>query len=217
MAVSPASLPRMKAATEAEVVGMLPHDYLPPDVADKYLADDRRVMQTRLPLVNMIEVWFNEHGLRDWVVTDKYPLRDSRGRVLGIIGTLRSFEARRQQMAYLGPVGAAADFIRDHLGEPLRLAQIAGTVGYSERQLERLFRRAFGMTVRQFVIQSRVYAAARELTRTDRTVTEIAQRFGFCDASAFGHAFRATTGHAPRAYRARYGGTSTAAEDSHHG
>jgi transcriptional regulator GlxA family with amidase domain len=114
---------------------------------------------------------------------------------------LHSFEGRRRQLAHLGPVGAAADLIRDRLDDPPRLAELAAAVGYSERHLERLFRQAFGTTVRAFVLRSRIYAAARELTHTDRSVTAIAMRFGFCDPSAFGHAFRAVTGHTPRQYR----------------
>ncbi|MFO0849362.1 MAG: helix-turn-helix domain-containing protein [Gemmataceae bacterium] len=204
MAVSPASVRRMGGKTEDDVVGMAPHDYLPADLADKYRADDETVMRTGRPLLNLVEAWFNEHRLRDWVVADKYPVRDRTGRVVGLIGTVQSLEGRRRQLAHLGPVGGAADYIKSHLAAPLRLADIADAVGYSERQLERLFHKAFGMTVRRFVILSRVQAAAHELTHTDRSVTEVAMRHGFCDPSAFSHTFRAVTGHTPRAYRDRH-------------
>lgn len=201
MAVSPASVPRMGGKTEDDVIGMAPRDYLPADLADKYRADDERVMASGKPLVNVVEAWFNEHRLRDWVVTDKFPLVDSGGTVVGIIGTLNSFEDRRRHLAHLGPVGRAADFIRDRLEDPPALAAVAAAVGYSERQLGRLFHRVFGMSVRTFALHSRVHAAAHALTNTDAAVTAIAMRFGFCDASAFSHAFRAVTGQTPRDYR----------------
>lgn len=204
MAVSPASVPRMGGVTEADVIGTTPHDYLPADLADAYRADDRRVMATGVPLVNHVEAWFNDQRLRDWVVTDKHPLMDRRGRAVGVLAVLTSFEGRRRELAPLGPVGAAADYVRDRLGEPLRLADIASAVGYSERHLERLFRRVFGMTVRRFVIRSRVQAAAHELTTTDRSVTAVGMRCGFGDPSAFSHSFRAETGLTPRAYRAKH-------------
>lgn len=204
MAVSPASVPRMGGRTEEDVIGLTPHDYLPADLADKYLADDRRVVRTGEPLLDLVEVWFNEHRLWDWAVTDKFPVRDRGGRVVGVAGTVRSFDDRRRQFAHLGPVGEAVDYVRRNLGEPLRLADIAAAVGYSERQLERLFRQALGMTVRRFVIHSRVHTAARELARTDRSATAIGMAVGFCDPSAFSHAFRAVTGLTPREYRARH-------------
>ncbi len=204
VAVSPGSVRRMGGRTEDDVIGTAPHDYLPGDLADAYLADDRRVLATGVPLLNHVEAWFNDQRLRDWVVTDKHPLFDRAGRAVGLIATFTSFEGRRKALAPLGPVGAAADYVRDHLGEPLRLAALADLVGYSERQLERLFRQVFGMTVRQFVIRSRVQAAAHDLTTTDRSVTAVAMRYGFGDPSAFCHRFRAETGLTPRAYRARH-------------
>lgn len=206
MAVSPASVHRMGGKTEDDVVGLTPHDYLPADIADKYLADDRRVIRTGQPMVNVVEVWLNEQRLRDWIVTDKYPVRDRSGRVVGLIGTLQSFQDRRRQLAHLGTAGDAAEFIQRRLGEALRLTDVAEAVGYSERHLERLFREVFGMSVWRFVLQSRVHAAAQALTRSDRRVTQIALDYGFCDASAFARAFKASTGMTPKEYRERHAG-----------
>ena len=204
VAVSPASVPRMGGRTEADVLGLTPHEYLPADIAVKYLEDDRRVLQSGEPLVNVVEVWINEQGLRDWIVTDKYPLRDRAGAVVGLVGTLQSFQDRRRQLAHLGPVGAAADYIEARLDSPLSLGEVAAAVGYSDRHLERLFRQVFGMSVWQFVVRSRVHAASRALTQSDRSITQIALAYGFCDASAFGRAFRASTGQSPREYRRRH-------------
>ncbi len=206
MAVSPASVQRMGGKTENDVIGLTPHDYLPADLGDKYLADDRRVIGTGRPLVNVVEVWVNEHKLRDWIVTDKYPIRDTGGRVIGVIGTLQSFQDRRRQLAHLGPVGDAAEFIQQRLGDDLRLADVAEAVGYSERHLERLFRQVFGMSVWRFVLQSRVHAAARALAQTARPITRIAVEFGFADGSAFSRTFKASTGVTPREYRERHAG-----------
>ncbi len=204
MAVSPASVQRMGGKTEDDVIGLAPHDYLPADLADKYLADDRRVLRTGMPMVNVVEVWVNEHKLRDWIVTDKYPIRDTGGRVIGVIGTLQSFQDRRRQLAHLGPVGDAAEFIQERLGDELRLADVAEAVGYSERHLERLFRQVFGMSVWRFVLQSRVHAAARALAQTAKPITRIAVEFGFADGSAFSRTFKASTGVTPREYRERH-------------
>lgn len=154
--------------------------------------------------MNVVEVWVNEQKLRDWIVTDKYPIRDAAGAVLGLIGTLQSFQDRRRQLAHLGPVGEAADFIQGRLGEPFRLGDVADAVGYSERHLERLFRQVFGMSVWRFVLQSRVHAATRALAQSDRRITQIALDYGFCDASAFTRAFKASTGVTPKQYRERH-------------
>ena len=123
---------------------------------------------------------------------------------MGLIGTTQPFEGRLELLAHIGPVGKAADYVRAHLGEPLLLSVIARHAGFSERQLQRLFLRVFGITVRQFIIQSRVQAAMRELIQPDRSIAEIALKFGFSDQSAFTNQFREATGLPPGTYRKRY-------------
>lgn len=204
MAISPGSLERMGFRSEEEVLGKTVDEYLPPDLAAKYLRDDQWVMEHDRPLLNVVEMWFNEQGFRDWIVTDKHPLHDASGQVVGLMGLVQSFEARRKAMSHLGPVGRAADFIRDHLPEPMMLADIARHAGLSERQLQRLFRRVFGLTLQQFIIQSRVQAAIHELTRSGKTIAEVASQFGFSDQSAFTNSFRKVTGLPPGAYRERF-------------
>lgn len=204
MAISHESVVRMGFASDSEIIGRTVREYLPGDLSGKFLKDDQRVVREGKPLRNLVEMWYNAEGQRDWIVTDKYPLRDGQGRVVGLVGTIQSFEARRQMLAHLGPVGKAADYIRDHLGEPMMIGDIAKAAGFSERQLQRLFRRVFGMTIQQFIIQSRVHAAVHELTHSDQPIAEIAAQLGFNDQSAFTNKFRAVTGLPPRRYRERY-------------
>ena len=204
MAISGESVARKGFKTKEEILGRPVHEYLPPELADKYFTDDQWVIRHGKPLRNMVEMWFNEQGFRDWIITDKYPLRDARGKVVGLIGTIQTFEARRKLLAHLGPVGKAADFIRDHLGEPMMLSAIARHAGLSERQLQRLFRRAFGLTMQQFIIQSRIQAAIHALTHSEQSIAEIAVTFGFSDQSAFTNKLRDVTGLPPRLYRERY-------------
>lgn len=204
MALSRKKVSQLGVASEDEVIGLSDRDFLPSENVNHYLADDQWVIHHGKPLRNRVEMGVDENGFRDWTITDKYPLRDSRGKVVGLIGTIQSFEARRKMLGYLGPVGKATDYIRDRLGEGLMLSEIARHAGLSERQLQRLFRRAFGITIQQFVIRSRIQAAIYELTRSLRTVAEIAVMFGFSDQSAFTNQFRSVTGLPPRSYRQRY-------------
>ena len=204
MAISAEAVQRLGFKSEEELIGRKSHEYLPKEIADKFLADDCWIIQNGKPLLNLVEMWITEQGGRDWIVTNKFPIRSDNGRVVGLIGTIQSFEARRKLLAHLGPVGRAADYIRDHLGEPIMLSEIAVHAGFSERQLQRLFRRVFGMTMQKFIIQSRVHAAIHELTHSDRSIAEIATLCGFNDQSALTNKFRAATGLTPRTYRQRY-------------
>ena len=156
------------------------------------------------PLRNIVEMYYNERGACEWIITSKYPLRGEVGEIVGLIGTVQTFEGRQTLLAHLGPVGRAADFIRAHLAEPVMLSDVARHAGFSERQLQRLFLRVFGITIQQFIIHSRVQAAIRELIHSNRPIAEIASLFGFSDQSAFTNQFRKLIGTPPRTYRERY-------------
>jgi len=193
-----------------ETVGKRPHEYLAGALGEHYEEDDQKVYATGRPLRNILEIGFNEHGVPDWIITDKYPLRNAEGRVVGIMGTMQSLEERVKRLPHLGEVGKAAAFIRTNLGEPLLLADVAAHVGVSERHLQRLFHKLIGMTIQQFIVHSRVHAAAHELMRSEQPLAQIALSFGFSDQSAFSNTFRKLTGVSPREYRRRHRGNVTA-------
>lgn len=196
--------PRIGFPGGAATVGLHPHEYAYKQLADHYLSDDQQVMRTGQPLRNIIEVGFNEQGVPEWISTDKFPLRDATGRVVGIIGTVQSLKGRLDGLPHLGEVGRAADYIQRHLGERMSLDDVAAHVGLSKRHLQRLFHKSVRMTIQQFIIHSRVHAAAQEIRQSKRPIIEIALMFGFCDQSAFSTTFRRITGTPPREYRNRF-------------
>jgi PAS domain S-box-containing protein len=71
-------------STEA-IVGKTDHDLHMPDEAEKYIADDKEVMDTDRPRYRILErAFFPGKGVR-WHETNKVPLRDSGGEVDGIM------------------------------------------------------------------------------------------------------------------------------------
>jgi len=195
---------RIGTQTGQETIGKRPHEYVAKELADHYQLDDQTVLRTGKPLRNIIEIGFDERGVPDWITTDKFPLRDLAGRVIGIIGTIQSLKGRLHKLPHLGEAGRAADYIRQHLGERMHLDEIAHHVGLSKRHLQRLFHKFIRMTIQRFIIQSRVHAAAHELTHSQRPMSKIALMFGFSDQSAFSNTFRRVIGMAPLEYRKRY-------------
>lgn len=203
MAMSRQSIGRMGYRYADDVVGRLQHEYLPAELALKYRTDDEWVIRHGKPRLNLVEMWFSPEGTRDWIVTNKYPLRDRDGQVAGVIGILQNLDIRERRFAHLGPVGKAADFIRAHFGEPLRVGDIARNSGFSERQLQRIFREVFGQTIQQYLIETRLHASIAKLTQSGLRISEIALQVGFNDQSAFTNRFKRFTGQSPHAYRAK--------------
>ena len=195
---------RIGARSGQETIGKRPHEYVAKELADHYQQDDQKVLQTGQPLRNIIEIGFDERGVPEWISTDKFPLRDITGRVIGIIGTIQNLKGRFHSLPHLGEVGRAADYIRQNLGERMSLSDVAAHVGLSKRHLQRLFHKFIRMTIQRFIIHSRVHAAAHELTQTNRPMAQIALMFGFSDQSAFSNTFRRVIGVVPTEYRNRF-------------
>lgn len=194
-------LERYGMSDERDMLGLTDFDINPGPMAEAYVRDDRLLLDGKLAKVERIELWFDGLGMPDWFVVTKLPLFDGKGRVQGVMGVLRRAGEQESQLPLFQTVSKAVAIIRRDFGLPLVVGEIAATCGVSLRQLQRHFQRAFGISAQEFLIRTRVIAAARLLEETDRTAAEIARATGFVDASSFSDLFRARTGSTPMAYR----------------
>ncbi|MDB4538106.1 helix-turn-helix domain-containing protein, partial [Akkermansiaceae bacterium] len=71
-------------------------------------------------------------------------------------------------------------------------------------QLNRRFKKLFGIAPMQFVLRSRVNAARTILSRGSQSLGEVALECGFYDQGQFGRIFKRETGLTPGEYRKRY-------------
>lgn len=71
----------------AELVGK--NDYEMPwkNWAEHYRSDDREVLKTRQPKLNIVEQFENINGEQKWVLTNKVPLLNSHDELIGILGS----------------------------------------------------------------------------------------------------------------------------------
>lgn len=65
--------------------------------ADQYTAIDRRVMESGVPEFHILESQLRADGTTSWVDTNKIPLRNAAGEVIGIIGTYEDITARKEE------------------------------------------------------------------------------------------------------------------------
>ncbi|MBC2593191.1 helix-turn-helix transcriptional regulator [Ruficoccus amylovorans] len=91
--------------------------------------------------------------------------------------------------------------IRERIGEPWRLVEIAARLGCGPEHAGRLFRKYKGMAPVEFVVQARMEAAKALLSSSSLSIGQIAETLGFCDVYALSRQFKKKTGQSPRAFR----------------
>ena len=85
------------AAQAADVVGRTPFDFLPLDRAANLDADDHRVMNTRVPVLDRVEsIPANGGEEARCFSTSKVPLLDASGEVIGVVGCFHDITEQKE-------------------------------------------------------------------------------------------------------------------------
>ncbi len=98
-------------------------------------------------------------------------------------------------------VSAALSFIRDNAHRPVRVPEVAAKVGVSRRVLERRFVEQLRRSPADYIRRSHLDLAKDLLTRTDRSLSSIAEACGFSSQQYLASILRQDTGMSPQSYR----------------
>lgn len=96
-------------------------------------------------------------------------------------------------------VQTAIDYVRDHIGEPLSLDQIAGQLFVSKYHLSHTFRKETGVSLYRYIMLRRLLLARQQLS-AGLSAGQVCQNCGFADYTSFYRAFRAEYGTNPKEY-----------------
>ena len=201
MFASKGLLSRYQMRDDSEFIGRTDFDLNPETMARAYVDDDRRIIAGKVSMIERIELWWDRQGMPDWFLVTKLPLFDRRGRIQGVVGVLRRPDEAERRLPVFQTVAQAVEIIRRDFGQPIRIEDVARSCGQSLRQLQRRFRSAFVISPQEFLMRTRVLAAARLLETTGLTSGEIAVQCGFADQSSFTQHFRKRIGMSPAAHR----------------
>jgi AraC family transcriptional regulator len=91
------------------------------------------------------------------------------------------------------------EYVQTHFSDDISLKTLADLVYLTPAHFSRLFKRAFGLSPYQYVLQKRVDAARHLLNDPALTVADVALRVGFADHSHLSRHYKRLIGSAPRA------------------
>jgi len=106
---------------------------------------------------------------------------------------------------YAGKLKPAVLHIRENFAdkEEMREERIAGICDMSVSHFRAVFKRETGMSVRDFIIQTRLAKAAHLLKNTNASILSAAMESGFGQVSCFNRIFSRVFGQTPTAFRKR--------------
>ena len=91
-------------------------------------------------------------------------------------------------------------YIKENLTEDLSLKTVSAYAGFSHIHFHNFFKKATGLTLREYVEEQRLKRAVNMLVSTSATLTEIAHECGFSSQSYFSYAFKKRMGCTPGEY-----------------
>ncbi|MGE0004934.1 MAG: EAL domain-containing protein [Parvibaculaceae bacterium] len=79
-----------------DLIGRSDLDFLRPETANQIIADDRGIIRTGEPLIDLEEFLITRSGVHKWLSTTKLVLRNHAGEIVGILGLCRDITDRKR-------------------------------------------------------------------------------------------------------------------------
>lgn len=93
------------------------------------------------------------------------------------------------------------DYVVDRISKNIKVSEIATEFGYNEKYISHLFFTISGMTLKQFILKTKMDNANFLLTDTNKSINEIALSLGYSDSHNFMKAYKKIIGLTPSEYR----------------
>lgn len=204
IAVNQSLVERCGLHKKSDLIGRHAKDIFPPELGERYAAQDQRVLRTGKPIVDLLELHWYARRRPGWCLTTKLALRDDKGQIFGLVGISRDLRAPGDKETIPASLARTLEYLESDYADVISPTALARHAGLPLVRFERLIKRIFRLTPSQLITQTRLAAASNLLRETEEPVAAIAHRCGFYDHSAFTRAFRSATGVTPTQFRAQH-------------
>jgi AraC family transcriptional regulator len=98
------------------------------------------------------------------------------------------------------PWQQVVEYIHEHLGHSLSIAELAAVAGMSPYHFTRSFKQTIGLSPHQYVLRTRIEKAKTLLLQGEEPLSALAARLGFSDQSHFTRSFKRFAGVTPQVF-----------------
>lgn len=99
------------------------------------------------------------------------------------------------------PIARAIEYISQNFSSDITIDEIAGASMISKYHFCREFKKKHGITVMEYVLQTRLIMAKTLLRKSSMSISLVSEECGFCSPSYFSRVFKESTGVSPLRYR----------------
>lgn len=146
-------------------------------------------------------VWLAMRLRKELQVVDDFTPLTIEGLMLEVIAEIGRETVKLSRAEQPRWLRQARDFIHENATVGVSLINAATLVGVHPTYLARMFRKFYHCSVGDYIRHVRLDYAIQELTKSDKSLAEIASAAGFYDQSHFSHAFKLHTGMTPTEFR----------------
>jgi len=188
-------------APDQEVVGKTDFDIFPKIVAERFRQNDLLVFREGRTLLDEIHATALYSGPTMWFFSSKYPLRNRKGDIAGLITINRPYDEVVDHDCELNLLLPVIEYIKTNYPEKITIADMAGLCFLSQSHFMRLFKHLMKMTAHGYLEQVRMFHAIDAIKHSSTSIAAIAINCGFYDHSSFVKRFKKITGTTPLRYR----------------
>jgi AraC-like DNA-binding protein len=117
---------------------------------------------------------------------------------------LKQNERSQIHTGEINKVEQIALYIAKNYMNSLQVADIGKEIGLHPDYANTIFKKAFGSTINDYIIQERILNAQRKLITSDKKIADIAFECGFNSINRFNAAFRKINNCTPREFKKKY-------------
>ena len=171
-------------------------DYL----IDHQASGDAFALELKSTLQASIISYANVNGLSA-VLSEMHAHENPVEALQAMIGAVMSTSQKQMDWAVKSIAQYIIEYIQEHLSENISTAVLAEKSGYSAGYLSRVFKQEQGMSIHEYITQTRIDMAKELLRNTNLRVYEIASSCGYDNTTYFIKIFKNATGQTPQEFK----------------
>jgi len=138
--INGATATKLGLSSPDEAIGKTDFDFFDPTVANRTLLDEKDILKTGKPLISKDEMGILRQDTRKiiWGSTSKFPMRNVKGEVTGIIGITRDISEKKQTELALQESEQKFRLLADNIIDLVITTKTDGTITYVSPSVSKL-------------------------------------------------------------------------------